>query len=198
MIAQLRGAVIEVKLNSLTLDVSGVGYELVVAPELAAKTRVGENLNLHTSLVVREDSWTLFGFDNSEAKALFEQLQSVTGIGPKVASALLSVHGPDELRAAIANSDLAALEKVPGIGKKVASRIVLELKDKFGGSFSSKSALSGPWRTQIIGALTGLGYSSKEAETALEKALHSYGKTPAEADLPEVLKLALAQSRRAH
>lgn len=198
MIAQLRGAVIEVKLNSLTLDVSGVGYELVVAPELAAKTRVGENLNLHTSLVVREDSWTLFGFDNSEAKALFEQLQSVTGIGPKVASALLSVHGPDELRAAIANSDLAALEKVPGIGKKVASRIVLELKDKFGGSFSSKSALSGPWRTQIIGALTGLGYSSKEAETALEHALHSYGKTPAEADLPEVLKLALAQSRRAH
>lgn len=198
MIAQLRGAVIEVKLNSLTIDVSGIGYELVVAPELAAKTRVGDQLTLHTSLVVREDSWTLFGFDNYEAKALFEQLQSVTGIGPKVASALLSVHGPVDLRAAIANSDLAALEKVPGIGKKVASRIVLELKDKFGGSYSSKTSLSGPWRTQIVGALTGLGYSNKEAETALEQALQSYGKTPSEAELPEILKLALAQSRRAN
>lgn len=197
MIAQLRGHVLEVRLNLITLDVNGVGYEVIVAPDLAANSRIGESISLHTSLVVREDSWTLYGFESNESKTLFEQLQSVTGIGPKVASALLSVYGPDDLRAAIANQDNAALEKVPGIGKKVASRIILELKDKFGGSYKSKSSLSGPWRSQVLGALTGLGYSAKEAELALDSAVESYGKVPNESDLPEILKLALAQSRKA-
>jgi len=197
MIAQLRGSILEVRLNLITLDVNGVGYEVIVAPDLAANSRIGESISLHTSLVVREDSWTLYGFESNESKTLFEQLQSVTGIGPKVASALLSVYGPDDLRAAIANQDNAALEKVPGIGKKVASRIILELKDKFGGSYKSKSSLSGPWRSQVLGALTGLGYSAKEAESALDSAVESYGKVPNESDLPEILKLALAQSRKA-
>ena len=197
MIAQLRGSVLEVRLNLITLDVNGVGYEVIVAPDLAANLRMGESISLHTSLVVREDSWTLYGFESNESKTLFEQLQSVTGIGPKVASALLSVYGPNDLRAAIANQDNAALEKVPGIGKKVASRIILELKDKFGGSYKSKSSLSGPWRSQVLGALTGLGYSAKEAELALDSAVESFGKAPNESDLPEILKLALAQSRKA-
>ena len=197
MIAQLRGSVLEVRLNLITLDVNGVGYEVIVAPDLAANSRIGESISLHTSLVVREDSWTLYGFESNESKTLFEQLQSVTGIGPKVASALLSVYGPNDLRTAIANQDNAALEKVPGIGKKVASRIILELKDKFGGSYKSKSSLSGPWRSQVLGALTGLGYSAKEAELALDSAVESYGKVPNESDLPEILKLALAQSRKA-
>lgn len=197
MIAQLSGEVLEVRLNTITIDVGGIGYELIVSPELATKTKVGEKLSLFTSLVVREDSWNLFGFDSREAKALFEQLQSVSGIGPKVASALLSVHGPSDLRAAIANQDHATLEKVPGIGKKVASRIILELKDKFDVSYKSKTSLSGPWRTQIIGALTGLGYSVKEAESSLDLAVEVFGKTPTESDLPEILKMALAQSRRA-
>ena len=197
MIAQLRGSVLEVRLNLITLDVNGVGYEVIVAPDLAANSRMGESISLHTSLVVREDSWTLYGFESNESKTLFEQLQSVTGIGPKVASALLSVYGPNDLRVAIANQDNAALEKVPGIGKKVASRIILELKDKFGGSYKSKSSLSGPWRSQVLGALTGLGYSAKEAELALDSAVESYGKAPNESDLPEILKLALAQSRKA-
>jgi len=197
MIAQLRGSVLEVRLNLITLDVNGVGYEVIVAPDLAANSRMGESISLHTSLVVREDSWTLYGFESNESKTLFEQLQSVTGIGPKVASALLSVYGPNDLRVAIANQDNSALEKVPGIGKKVASRIILELKDKFGGSYKSKSSLSGPWRSQVLGALTGLGYSAKEAELALDSAVESYGKVPNESDLPEILKLALAQSRKA-
>lgn len=197
MIAQLRGSVLEVRLNLITLDVNGVGYEVIVAPDLAANSRMGESISLHTSLVVREDSWTLYGFESNESKTLFEQLQSVTGIGPKVASALLSVYGPNDLRVAIANQDNAALEKVPGIGKKVASRIILELKDKFGGSYKSKSSLSGPWRSQVLGALTGLGYSAKEAELALDSAVESFGKAPNESDLPEILKLALAQSRKA-
>ena len=196
MIAHLSGSILDVRLNQLVIDVGGIGYQVIVAPELAADSRVGQSISLHTSLVVREDSWTLFGFSNADAKNLFEQLQSVTGIGPKVASALLAVYQPEELRSAIAAQDNAALERVPGIGKKVASRIILELKDKFGGGYRSKSSLSGPWRTQVIGALTGLGYSAKEAESALDDVLSDFGRTPSEADLPEMLKLALAQSRR--
>ncbi len=196
MIAHLSGSILDVRLNQLVIDVAGIGYRVTVAPDLAAESRVGQSISLHTSLVVREDSWTLFGFSNADAKNLFEQLQSVTGIGPKVASALLAVYQPEELRSAIAAQDNAALERVPGIGKKVASRIILELKDKFGGGYRSKSSLSGPWRTQVIGALTGLGYSAKEAESALDDVLSDFGRTPSEADLPEMLKLALAQSRR--
>jgi Holliday junction DNA helicase RuvA len=196
VIAQLTGTIIDVRLNRIVLEVSGVGYDIIVAPELASDSRIGELLTLRTSLVVREDSWTLYGFKEVEAKTLFEQLQSVTGIGPKVASALLAVYTPEELRNAIANQDNVVLERVPGIGKKVASRIILELKDKFGGGFRSKNSLSGPWRTQVIGALTGLGYSAKEAESALDEVLVEFGKTPTEKDLPEMLKLALAQSRR--
>jgi len=196
MISHLSGSILDVRLNQLVIDVAGIGYQVTVAPELAADSRVGQSISLHTSLVVREDSWTLFGFSNADAKNLFEQLQSVTGIGPKVASALLAVYQPEELRSAIAAQDNAALERVPGIGKKVASRIVLELKDKFSGGYRSKSSLSGPWRAQVIGALTGLGYSVKEAESALDDVLSDFGRTPSEADLPEMLKLALAQSRR--
>lgn len=197
MIAQIRGTVLEVRLNLLTVDVSGIGYEVIVAPELAAEIRVGETISLFTSLVVREDAWTLYGFESTDAKTLFEQLRSVTGIGPKVASTLLSVFAPNDLRIAISSEDNAALERVPGIGKKVASRIILELKDKFGVGIRNKNALSGPWRTQLISALTGLGYTNKDAEQALESALLAIGKTPSEADLPELLKLALAQSRKA-
>lgn len=196
MIAQIRGTVLDVRLNLITLDVSGLGYQVIVTPELAASTQVGQTLTLFTSLVVREDSWSLFGFDSHEGKSLFEELQSVTGIGPKVANALLAVYQPNDLRAVIAAQDNAALERVPGIGKKVASRILLELKDKFSAPIKSKSSLSGPWRNQIIGALTGLGYSSKEAEVALENALQLLGRSPSEKDLPEILKLALAQSGR--
>lgn len=198
MIAQIRGAVLEVRLNQIVLDVSGVGYQITVAPDLASKQSIGTVLSLHTSLVVREDSWTLFGFEDLDAKILFEQLQSVSGIGPKVASTLLSVYAPTELQSAIASQDNAALERVPGIGKKVASRIILELKDKFGPSYKSKNSISGPWRNQIIGALTGLGYSSKEAEIAIEEALSVFGAMPSESDLPEILKLALAQTKRAN
>ena len=196
MIAQLTGSVVDVRLNRVIVNVSGIGYEVIVAPELASETKVGEVLTLHTALVVREDAWTLFGFKSTDAKSLFEELQSVTGIGPKVASALLVVYTPEELRTAIANQDNGALERVPGIGKKVASRIILELKDKFGGGFRAKSSLSGPWRTQVIGALTGLGYSAKEAEASLDEVLSEFGRTPSSEDLPEMLKMALARSRR--
>lgn len=196
MISQLKGSIVDVRLNRMVVDVSGVGYEIIVAPDLASQSKVGDSILLHTALVVREDSWTLYGFHSVDERTLFEELQSVTGIGPKVASALLAVFLPEELRTAIANQDNAALERVPGIGKKVASRIILELKDKYGGGYRLKSSLSGPWRTQVIGALTGLGYTAKEAENALDDVLNEFGKTPTEKDLPEMLKLALARSRR--
>ena len=192
----MTGTVFEIRLNRIILLVNGIGYEVIVAPDIASESKVGGELSLHTSLVVREDSWSLYGFLSQSAKSLFEELQSVTGIGPKVASALLAVYGPDALRNIIASQDNEALERVPGIGKKVASRILLELKEKFGASYKSKYALSGPWRTQVIGALTGLGYSQKEAESALDKVLESYGRTPTSEDTPEMLKLALAQSRQ--
>ena len=97
MIAHLSGSILDVRLNQLVIDVGGIGYQVTVAPELAAESRVGQLISLHTSLVVREDSWTLFGFSNADAKNLFEQLQSVTGIGPKVASALLAVYQPEQI-----------------------------------------------------------------------------------------------------
>ena len=196
MIAYITGTVFEIRLNRIILLVNGIGYEVIVAPDIASESRVGSELSLHTSLVVREDSWSLYGFLSQGAKGLFEELQSVTGIGPKVASALLAVYSPDELRSAIASQDSDALERVPGIGKKVASRILLELRERFGVSHRSKSPLSGPWRAQVIGALTGLGYSQKEAEYALDKALESFDTTPTSQDTPEMLKLALAQSRQ--
>ncbi|MBM3655521.1 MAG: Holliday junction branch migration protein RuvA [Actinobacteria bacterium] len=196
MIAYITGTVFEIRLNRIILLVNGIGYEVIVAPDIASESRVGSELSLHTSLVVREDSWSLYGFLSQGAKGLFEELQSVTGIGPKVASALLAVYSPDELRSAIASQDSDALERVPGIGKKVASRILLELRERFGVSHRSKSPLSGPWRAQVIGALTGLGYSRKEAEYALDKALESFDTTPTSQDTPEMLKLALAQSRQ--
>ena len=181
----MTGTVFEIRLNRIILLVNGIGYEVIVAPDIASESKVGGELSLHTSLVVREDSWSLYGFLSQSAKSLFEELQSVTGIGPKVASALLAVYGPDALRNIIASQDNEALE-----------RVLLELKEKFGASYKSKSALSGPWRTQVIGALTGLGYSQKEAESALDKVLESYGRTPTSEDTPEMLKLALAQSRQ--
>ena len=196
MIAFMTGTVFEIRLNRIILLVNGIGYEVIVAPDIASESKVGGEISLHTSLVVREDSWSLYGFLSQSAQSLFEELQSVTGIGPKVASALLAVYGPDALRNIIASQDNEALERVPGIGKKVASRILLELKVKFGASYKSKSALSGPWRTQVIGALTGLGYSQKEAESALDKVLESFGRTPTSDDTSQMLKLALAQSRQ--
>ena len=196
MITQIKGTIIDVRLNRIIVDVSGIGYEVIVAPDLASSSHVGEVVTLQTSLVVREDSWNLYGFGSLDARSLFEELQSVSGIGPKVASALLSVYTPEELKNAIATQDNAALERVPGIGKKVASRIILELKDKFGGGFRTKRSLNAPWRTQIVGALTGLGYSAKEADVALDDVLSEFGNTPSEKDLPELLKMALAQSRR--
>lgn len=194
MISQVSGKILSAKLTSIVLDVNGMGYEVSVAPELASKVAEGERLTLYTSLVVREDSWKLFGYLDSNSRDLFEELQGVTGVGPKVAHSLLSVYPPEELQSIIGSGDHAALERVPGIGKKVASRIVLELRERYNaGKSRSKSQIK--WRDSLHDALTSLGYSSKEADRTIEETLKHIDSPSEDRDLSELLRIALSHAR---
>lgn len=195
MIARISGALLEVRLTSLVIEAGGLGYEVIVAPDIAASLQVGEKIELFTSQVIREDSSTLFGFRNIQARELFDQVQTVSGVGPKVAHSLLSSFTPDDLRIAIGSGDLKSLEKVPGIGKKVASRIVLELQDKFGNQMQQRELIGGKWRASLRDALTSLGYSTREADSAIDKTLESVEK-PDQMDLSELLKISLSQAKR--
>lgn len=176
MIASVRGPVRHVGLDHVVVEVGGVGLLVHTTPETASGCRTGEELTLETTLVVREESLTLYGFAGADAKALFEQVQTVSGVGPRLALAMLSVHSPDDVRSAIAHGDLVALTKVPGIGRKSAERLVLELKDKIlavgvePGIAASSSPTSGAEdavQTQVREALQGLGWTAKQAEGAL-------------------------------
>lgn len=195
MIARISGELLEVRLTSLVIEAGGLGYEVLVAPDIAASFQVGERIELFTSQVIREDSSTLFGFRNTQARELFNQVQTVSGVGPKVAHSLLSSFTPDDLRIAIGSGDLKSLEKVPGIGKKVASRIVLELQDKFGNQMQQRELIGGKWRASLRDALTSLGYSTREADSAIDKTLESVEK-PDQMDLSELLKISLSQAKR--
>ena len=132
MIAFVKGPVSAVFGDSAVVDVGGVGILVMCTPAALSSLRVGEEATLATSMVVREDSLTLFGFADYDERGIFELLQTASGVGPKLAQAMVAVHGPDELRRAVVHEDLVSLCKVPGIGKKGAQRIVLELKDKIG------------------------------------------------------------------
>ena len=172
MIASLRGVVESVALDHAVLDVAGVGYAIRATPATLATLRRGEKARLATTLVVREDSMTLFGFVSDDARDLFELVQSVSGVGPKIALALLAVLDPDDLRRALSSGDTAALTRAPGIGKKGAERLVLELKDKVGamptvGATRPTGASIG-WRDQLVDALGGLGFPAKQALDAVE------------------------------
>ncbi|MGV1008530.1 MAG: Holliday junction branch migration protein RuvA [Dermatophilaceae bacterium] len=172
MIATLRGTVGQVGLDRLVIQVGGVGLLVHTTPGTAAGLTVGMTCELATSLVVREDSMTLYGFADSDARALFELVQKASGVGPRLALAMLAVHTPQALRAAVSGGDTRALTRVPGIGTKGAERLVLELRDKMeaptagpGGS----AAPTGPaWRSQVREALVGLGWSAKQAEDAVD------------------------------
>jgi Holliday junction DNA helicase RuvA len=194
MISSLRGRISEIRLTSIVLDVNGVGYEIKVAPDIAATLSTGNDLEIATSLVVREDSWTLYGFKSAAGRLLFDELQSVTGVGPKVAHSLLSFFSPEELRQVIGDGDLKTLEKVPGIGKKVASRIVLELKDRYGEGNRRAIRQSGKWRENLLQALIGLGYSQREADNAIDAAI-AEDLDPNNTDIGELLKRTLAKAR---
>jgi Holliday junction DNA helicase RuvA len=173
MIAFVRGRVAAVTLASAVVEVGGVGLELMCTPATLATLRTGTEATLPTSMVVREDSLTLFGFADEDEKQMFELLQTASGVGPKLAQAMLAVLSPDGLRSAIAGDDVKTLTRVPGIGQKGAQRVILELKDRIGaptraGAAPVAATAAAPWRDQVTQGLMGLGYPAKEAEKAVE------------------------------
>jgi holliday junction DNA helicase RuvA len=175
MIAHLNGTVAGVSPDGAVIDVGGVGLRVQCTPDTLASLRLGERARVATSLVVREDSLTLFGFGSEDERNVFELVQTASGVGPRLALAMLAVHSPDALRRAVAAEDLNALTMVPGIGKKGAQRIVLELKDRLGApgdvvgnGFAPAARATAPsWRDQVQSGLTNLGWSARDAEAAI-------------------------------
>jgi Holliday junction DNA helicase RuvA len=166
VIAFVRGEVAALTLTSAVLEVGGVGLELICTPNTLATLRTGQTATLPTSMVVREDSLTLFGFADDDEKQVFELVQTASGVGPKLAQAMLAVLTPDAVRRAVAGDDVHTLTKVPGIGQKGAQRIILELKDRIGVPVAPGPAE--PWRDQVQQGLVGLGWSVKDADKAIE------------------------------
>lgn len=173
MIASVTGQVAALSPDGAVIEVGGIGVLVHCTPATLAALRVGERARLATSLVVREDSLTLYGFASDDERTVFELLQTASGVGPRLALAMLAVHTPDALRIAVASGDLKALTQVPGIGQKGAQRIVLELKDKLGAPEQTVGAAPGgraaapPWREQVHSGLVGLGYSARDADEAV-------------------------------
>jgi len=170
MIASVRGRVAAVAPDGAVVEVGGVGLAVQCTPGTLAGLRVGTEARLATSLVVREDSLTLYGFADDDEKHLFELLQTASGVGPRLAQAVLAVLHPDAVRKALANADIATLIRVPGIGKKGAERLILELRDRVGPvqvSVSDPSAVGGNWPEQVRQALVGLGWTAGQAEQAV-------------------------------
>jgi Holliday junction DNA helicase RuvA len=175
LIAFVSGRVAASGPDSAVVEVGGVGLSVHCTPATLAGLQVGDEAHVPTSLVVREDSLTLYGFADDDERTVFELLQTASGVGPRLALAMLAVHSPDALRRAMATEDLGALTKVPGIGKKGAQRIVLELKDRLGGPLGGGAdtrpgaqARLQPWRDQVHAGLVNLGWSGKEADAAVE------------------------------
>ncbi len=194
MIASLRGTVLRRGLDHVVLEVGGVGMLVHTTPAVAATAREGQSATYATTLVVREDSLTLYGFADDDEKDLFELVQTVSGVGPRLALAMLAVHAPAPLAAAIAAGDLGALTKVPGIGKKGAERIVLELKDKVLG-YAGDAVPEQPAapavdvvHQQVADALVGLGWSAKQAADAVRRVA---GSADAPADVAGLLRATL-------
>lgn len=191
MISFLSGTVHRIAADHLVVLTYGVGRKVHVTPDTLAGTRHGAEIELVTSLVVREDSMTLYGFGTEDENHTFEVLLSISGIGPRLAMAILSVMGPDELAAAITNQDANALTRVPGIGKKGASRIILELENKLPKltAVSPGPTLSfGGGNQQVVDALVGLGWKEAQAEEVVADVVKEAG---ADAGTSVVLKAAL-------
>ena len=189
MIAALRGSVLSVEPTAAVIEAGGVGYAVQATPATLAGLRVGQEAFVHTSLVVREDSMTLFGFADADEREVFDVLQTVSGVGPKLALTILATLTPDRLRQAVADADIAALTRVSGVGKKGAQRLVLEIGAKLGprrgGDLEapSSNARSG----DVVAALVGLGFSERDAESAFSQV----EKTTPEAEVPELLRASL-------
>ncbi|MDO5627930.1 MAG: Holliday junction branch migration protein RuvA [Mobilicoccus sp.] len=198
MISSLRGLVLHVGLDRVVVEVGGVGMTVLTTPATAAANRTGTEATLATSLVVREDSLTLYGFASPEERDLFETVQTVSGVGPRLALAILAVLPPDTLRLAVSSGDLATLTKVPGIGKKGAERIVLELRDKIGAPevgtqpVADVTGAASAQRDPVREALVGLGWNVKQADAAIDGVLEREG----DQSVPALLKAALRELGR--
>lgn len=180
MISSLRGPVLSIGLDHAVVEVGGVGFAVQATPATLATLRRGEEATLATTLVVREDSLTLFGFADPDARELFGLLQTVSGVGPRLAMATLAVLEPDRLRAALADGNLAVLTQVPGVGRKSAERLVVELRDKVGKLPVAGDGAVHPTgrhavRDSVVEALTGLGFGLKQAEQAVDAVLVANG-----------------------
>jgi len=182
-IARLKGVVEERGADWLVVSVNGVGYLVQAAASALAKGKLGSEIDLYTHLIVREDGMALYGFADGDERRLFQMLIAISGVGPKVALALLSAMRSDELAYAIASGNASALARAPGVGQKLASRIVLELRGKL-----AASAPTGLPRdeAQVVEALMGLGYTQAEAMEATAQA-----ELPAEASFEDKVRLAL-------
>jgi Holliday junction DNA helicase RuvA len=179
MIASVSGRVAAVSPDGAVVEVGGIGLAVQCTPGTIARLQVGENARLSTSLIVREDSLTLYGFADDDERSLFELLQTANGVGPRVAQAVLAIHPPREVRRAVSMADVKALMQVPGIGKKGAERLILELRDRLGVTTTDTSfdgpVTAGlpsvtpvaPWKDQLTSALVGFGWSVKEADGAI-------------------------------
>jgi Holliday junction DNA helicase RuvA len=177
MIASVSGRVAAVSPDGAVVEVGGIGLAVQCTPGTIARLQVGENARLSTSLIVREDSLTLYGFADDDERSLFELLQTANGVGPRLAQAVLAIHPPREVRRAVSTADVKSLMQVPGIGKKGAERLILELRDRLGVTTSETSLDAplgpslvtpvAPWRDQLTSALVGLGWSTKEADSAV-------------------------------
>lgn len=179
MIAQLTGTIVVAAATCCVVDVQGVGYRCLVTPGTAAALRPGEQATLFTSLVVREDSMTLFGFGSDAEREAFEVAQTASGVGPKLALAIVSVMGPGEFKRAVLAEDVKRLTSVPGIGLKGAQKMVIELKSKVltledaeGTSGTTSAAGDDAWRAQVADGLVGLGWSVRDAEAACDNVAH--------------------------
>ncbi|GAA2985682.1 Holliday junction branch migration protein RuvA [Actinokineospora diospyrosa] len=192
MISSVRGTVASIGLDHAVVEVGGVGFAVQATPHTLATLRRGDEAALATALVVREDSLTLFGFADTEARDLFWLLQTVSGIGPRLALATLAVLEPAQLRAALADSNISVLTQVPGIGRKGAERLSIELRDKVGALAGTGDApvapAAGQVRGSVVEALVGLGFPVKQAEQTVDTVLAA----DATADTAAVLRKSLA------
>ncbi len=198
MIAFVKGTVAGVTLTSAVVEVGGVGLELNCTPNTLATLRIGSEATLPTSMVVREESLTLFGFLDDDEKSVFELLQTASGVGPKLAQAMLAVHSPDDLRRAVTGEDVKTLTTVPGIGQKGAQRIILELKERIGAPSSGSArpvigttVSTAAWRDQVHAGLVGLGWSGKEADKAVDAVAPQAEQADGAPDVAALLRAAL-------
>jgi len=193
MIASVHGVVAALSPDCAVVEVGGVGLAVHCTPGTLAGLRVGTPARLATSLVVREESLTLYGFADDEEKHLFELLQTASGVGPRLAQAVLAVHPPDVVRKAIANADTATLTRVPGIGKKGAERLVLELRDRIGpvpvGADGTTGVVGAAWPEQVRQALVGLGWTAAQADQAVAAVAETVDGAPP--PVPVLLKQAI-------